>query len=88
MKTELTKSLLFFLFCSKMAAESQPVEVGMSFSLPVNLARFGTGYLAENPVAGVLLSLLAFFVLMAVLAVPISALFGIDIFPGLVPHAR
>ncbi|KAK8403639.1 hypothetical protein O3P69_000020 [Scylla paramamosain] len=71
-----------------MYADSQPVDVGMSLVLPVNLARFGTGYLAENPVAGVLLSLLAFFVLIAVLAVPISSLFGIDLFPGLVPHAR
>ena len=71
-----------------MAAESQAVDMGIGFGLPVNLARFGTGYLAENPVAGVLLSLLAFFVLMAVLAVPISALFNIDIFPGLLPQAR
>lgn len=73
---------------TKMSMDAQPVNLGMSFSLPVNLAKIGTGYLSENPVAGVLLSLLAFFVFLAVLAVPISALFGVELFPGLLPHAR
>lgn len=69
-------------------SDSQEVGVVLAFDLPVNLAKIGTGYLQDNPIAGFLISLLAFFVLMAVLAVPISALFGIEIFPGLLPHAR
>lgn len=62
--------------------------MGLSFELPVNLAKIGTGYLTENPIAGFLVSLLAFFVLAAVLVVPIAALLGVEIFPGLVPHSR
>lgn len=71
-----------------MSLDAQPVNWGMSFDIPVNLAKIGTGYLSENPVAGVLLSLLAFLVFVAVLAVPISALFGVELFPGLLPHSR
>ncbi|XP_071546804.1 uncharacterized protein [Panulirus ornatus] len=65
---------------------SQPVDMTLSFGLPVDLAKFGTSYLAENPIAGFLVSLLAFFVLVAVLAVPVAALFGVEIFPGIVPQ--
>jgi len=69
-------------------ADGQAVDVVLAFDLPVNLAKIGTGYLQENPIAGFFISLLAFFVLLAVIAVPISALFDIQIFPGLLPHAR
>jgi len=69
-------------------ADAQDVNVVLAFDLPVNLAKIGTGYLQQNPIAGFFITLLAFFVLMAVIAVPISALFDIQIFPGLLPHAR
>jgi len=69
-------------------SDAQAVDVVLAFDLPVNLANIGTGYLQQNPIAGFFISLLAFFVLLAVIAVPISALFDIQIFPGLLPHAR
>jgi len=69
-------------------SDAQAVDVVLAFDLPVNLAKIGTGYLQANPIAGFFITLLAFFVMLAVIAVPISALFDIQIFPGLLPHAR
>nr|XP_045615549.1 uncharacterized protein LOC123768807 [Procambarus clarkii] len=66
---------------------SQEVNMAVAFDLPVNLALLGTGCLSQNPVAGFLVTLLAFFVLLAVVAGPFSLLFDINIFLGLLLHA-
>ncbi|XP_068216580.1 uncharacterized protein [Palaemon carinicauda] len=73
---------------TKKAMAGQLVDVGVGFNLPVSLSDIGSGTLSINPVAGFIVSLLAFFVFVAIVGVPISSLFGAKLFSGLDPYQR
>ncbi|XP_064112342.1 uncharacterized protein LOC135219473 [Macrobrachium nipponense] len=66
----------------------QLVDVALGFNLPVSLSDIGSGTLSVNPVAGFIVSLLAFLVFVAVVGVPISTLFGAKLFSGLDSFSR